>query len=64
MGDRKKTPAGIMIFLAVILVLMLVPFLWLLLSAFRPNVDLFNEPFGIPKNLSFEIGRASCRERV
>ncbi len=54
MGDRKKAPAGIMIFLAVILVLMLVPFLWLLLSAFRPNVDLFNEPFGIPKNLSFD----------
>lgn len=58
MRSRKKTAAGIMIFLAVVLVLMLVPFLWLLLSAFRPNADLFSKPFGIPENLSFDNFKA------
>ena len=52
----KKLSVGrilMYLFLMIVLLIMLVPFVWLILSSFRPNADLFNEPFGIPKNLSF-----------
>ncbi len=54
MHGRKKISPLVMVFLVIILILMLIPFLWLMLSSFRPNADLFNEPFGIPRNLSFD----------
>ena len=40
--------------LVIVLIFMLVPFIWLVISSFRPNVDLFNEPFSVPKHLSFD----------
>ena len=53
MNSRRTPGRTVMyIFLAVVLVFMLVPFLWLLVSSFRPNADLFNEPFAVPKHLS------------
>ena len=46
----KLTPSRALMntFLWLVLVVMIVPFLWLILSSFRPNMDLFSEPFGIP----------------
>lgn len=59
MNSRRTPGRTVMyIFLAVVLVFMLVPFLWLLVSSFRPNADLFNEPFAVPKHLSLENFRA------
>lgn len=56
MKNRKTTPARVMlyVFMFLVLILMLVPFLWLVLSSFRPNADLFNAPFEAPKHLSFD----------
>lgn len=55
MGNKRITcPRVIMyIVLGIVLIFMLIPFVWLVISSFRPNVDLFNEPFSVPKNLSF-----------
>ena len=52
----KLTPSRALMnmFLWLVLVVMIVPFLWLILSSFRPNMDLFSEPFGIPKTLSLQ----------
>lgn len=60
MHKRKMTVSGIMlyIFLFIILVFMIVPFVWLVISSFRPNQDLFNEPFAIPKHLSLDNFKA------
>ena len=46
------------VFLIVILVSMILPFIWLTISSFRPNMDLFREPFAVPKHLSFDNYRA------
>ncbi len=40
---------------------MMIPFVWLLISSLRPNADLFNEPFAVPKTLSFENFRRLWR---
>lgn len=55
MRNKKDLPArmGMYIFLAVVFIIMILPFVWLVLSSLRPNADLFNEPFEIPKHLSF-----------
>jgi len=37
-----------------VLVIMIAPLIWLVISSFRPNADLFNAPFSIPQNLSFD----------
>lgn len=39
-------------FLWLVLIIMIVPFLWLIVSSFRPNMELFSEPFAIPRTLS------------
>lgn len=54
MSGKKNTYSRIImyIFLAIVLIFMIVPFVWLVVSSFRPNTDLFNEPFSIPKHLS------------
>ncbi|HHV13507.1 MAG TPA: carbohydrate ABC transporter permease [Clostridiales bacterium] len=41
-------------FLLLVFAFMLIPFVWLIISSFRPNADLFNAPFAIPEKLSFE----------
>ena len=47
MHKKKITPTGALlyVFLTVVLVFMMIPFVWLLISSLRPNADLFNEPF-------------------
>ena len=42
------------IFLYVIAAAMFIPFVWLIISSFRPNLDIFKEPFAIPKTLNFD----------
>lgn len=56
MKTREMSPARLLmyVFLALVLILMLVPFIWLIVSSFRPNADLFTEPFAVPKHLSFD----------
>ncbi|MGN0777127.1 MAG: carbohydrate ABC transporter permease [Candidatus Ventricola sp.] len=53
---RKLTASCVMmyIFLYLMLIVMIVPFLWLILSSFRPNMELFSEPFSIPRHLSLD----------
>lgn len=60
MKNKKLTSARIVmyIFLVIVLIFMLVPFIWLVISSFRPNADLFNEPFAVPEHLSFDNYRA------
>ena len=60
MRNKKLTPARIMMYavLVIVLIFMLVPFIWLVISSFRPNTDLFNEPFSVPEHLSFDNYRA------
>lgn len=54
MKNRLTFARGMMnVFLWLVLIVMLLPFLWLILSSFRPNMDLFSEPFGIPDTLNF-----------
>ena len=55
---NKWSSVGLYIFLGIILVFMIVPFIWLVISSFRPNADLFTEPFSIPKTLSVDNFRA------
>ena len=47
MHKKKITPTGALlyVFLMVVLVFMMIPFVWLLISSLRPNADLFNEPY-------------------
>ena len=53
MKNRLTFARGMMnVFLWLVLIVMLLPFLWLILSSFRPNMDLFSEPFGIPDTLN------------
>lgn len=54
----KYSRIGLYIFLGLVLVFMMVPFIWLVISSLRPNADLFNEPFSIPKTLSLDNFRA------
>lgn len=63
MHKKKITPTGALlyVFLTVVLVFMMIPFVWLLISSLRPNADLFNEPFAVPKTLSFENFRRLWR---
>ena len=49
---KKKKNLLIFMFLIIVAILMLLPFVWLILSSFRENMDLLSNPFGIPKNLS------------
>ncbi len=54
---HEKPSFGMMcmyIFLVLVLLVMLIPFIWLIISSFRPNADLFNAPFEIPGSLSFD----------
>ena len=57
-SKNKWSSVGLYIFLGIILVFMIVPFIWLVISSFRPNADLFTEPFSIPKTLSVDNFRA------
>lgn len=57
-SKNKWSSVGLYIFLGIILVFMIVPFIWLVISSFRPNADLFTEPFSIPKILSVDNFRA------
>ncbi len=43
----------IQVFLWAVFLVMIVPFVWLLLSSLRPNAELFKDPFSIPQTLSF-----------
>ena len=60
MHKKKITPTGALlyVFLTVVLVFMMIPFVWLLSYAVRPNADLFNEPFAVPKTWSGRLWRA------
>ena len=52
---KRKLTAGCVAmnaFLWLVLIIMIVPFLWLIVSSFRPNMELFSEPFAIPRTLS------------
>src|SRR4029079_7204092 len=40
--------------IGIFLVLTTVPFLWLLISSFKTNAELFSNPFALPANWSFE----------
>ena len=53
MHKKKITPTGALlyVFLTVVLVFMMIPFVWLLISSLRPNADLFNEPFAVAQNV-------------
>ena len=42
----------IFIFLVLVAVFMLIPFLWLALSSLRSNMDLLSNPFGMPESVS------------
>lgn len=48
---NKWSSIGLYIFLGIVLLFMIVPFIWLVISSFRPNSDLFTEPFSVPKTL-------------
>ena len=48
-------------FLWIVLLVMILPFGWLILSSFRPNMDLFSEPFAIPRTLNLDNYRAVLR---
>ncbi len=52
----KQAVCGVVKYLVLwlVLIVMIVPFLWLIISSFRPNMDLFNEPFSVPKTMSFD----------
>jgi raffinose/stachyose/melibiose transport system permease protein len=41
--------------IGIFLVLTVVPFLWLLLSSFKTNTELFSNPFALPANWSLEF---------
>lgn len=42
------------LFLICVLIIMILPFAWLIISSFRPNTELFREPFAVPRHLSFQ----------
>ena len=42
------------VFLYLIAVIMLIPFSWLIISSFRPNLEILQQPFSIPKTLNFD----------
>lgn len=42
------------VFLYLIAVIMLIPFIWLIISSFRPNLEILQQPFSIPKTLNFD----------
>jgi len=57
--NRLRPARGLLyLFLVLVLIIMLIPFIWLLISSLRPNADLFHEPFAIPKTLSFDNFKA------
>jgi len=41
-------------FLYLVLLVMIVPFLWLIVSSFRPNLELFSKPFAFSSDLSLD----------
>ncbi|MCE5343541.1 MAG: carbohydrate ABC transporter permease [Eubacteriales bacterium] len=51
---RRLPKALTYAFLYLVLLVMIVPFLWLILSSFRPNAELFSDPFAIPRSLSLD----------
>ncbi len=42
------------LFISFFLIVQIYPVIWLLISSFRPNIDLSNRPFSIPTTLSLE----------
>ncbi len=53
MKAAHRIPKVLMyLFLYLVLLVMMLPFLWLILSSFRPNLELFAEPFAVPRHLS------------
>lgn len=59
MKIRQMLSRGIMnVVLWLALFVMMVPFLWLIISSFRPNIELFSEPFTIPRTLNLNNYKA------
>lgn len=50
----KPTKVLMYVFLYLIAVIMLIPFIWLIISSFRPNLEILQQPFSIPKTLNFD----------
>lgn len=57
MHKKKITPTGALlyVFLTVVLVFMMIPFVWLLISSLRPNADLFKNHLQCPKRCPLKI---------
>jgi raffinose/stachyose/melibiose transport system permease protein len=49
---RKHLGLLIDIVLFIVFLVMVVPFLWLIVSSLRPNMELFREPFSFPRTIS------------
>lgn len=52
MKKIKYSRIFIFLFLVLVAVVMLVPFVWLLISSFRPNMELLSSPFSMPESVS------------
>lgn len=54
MRKEKISRILIFIFLTIIAIFMLIPFVWLFISSLRPNMDLLTSPFKMPETISFD----------
>lgn len=53
-GHSMGTKTGKYILMALVTFLVVLPFLWMLLLAFKDNGAILNDPLSLPKSLSFE----------
>ena len=54
MKKIKCSKIFIFIFLVLIAVIMLTPFVWLIISSLRPNMELLSNPFSIPETIGLQ----------
>lgn len=54
MKKIKFSKIFIFIFLVLMAVMMLVPFVWLIISSLRPNMELLSNPFSIPETIGLD----------
>ena len=44
------------LFLILVAIVSLYPFIWVLISSFKDNNSIFGDPFGLPVKIAFEKG--------
>lgn len=54
MKKMKCSRIFIFIFLVLMAVMMLTPFIWLIISSLRPNMELLSSPFSMPENIGLD----------